>query len=66
MNFECKFAVFALNLMTLFQESVKLIVAPFLELLNIFYYEKNNKKLKHFVKQRRTKLLKFYFIHIKI
>ena len=52
--------------MTLFQESVKLIVAPFLELLNIFYYEKNNKKLKHFVKQRRTKLLKFYFIHIKI
>ena len=39
MNFEWNFAVFALNLMTWFQERVKLLVAPFLELLNIFVLE---------------------------
>ena len=39
MNFECKFAVFALNLITLFQKRVKLLAAPFLELLNIFVLE---------------------------
>ena len=39
MNFEWKFAVFALNLMTWFQERVKLLVAPILELLNIIVLE---------------------------
>ena len=39
MNIEWKFAVFALNLMILFQERVKLLVALFLELLNIFALE---------------------------
>ena len=39
MNIEWKFAVFALNLMILFQERVKLLVALFLELLNIFVLE---------------------------
>ena len=39
MNFECEFAVFALNLITWFQERVKLLVAPVLELLNIFFLE---------------------------
>ena len=39
MNFERKFAVFALNLMTWFQERVKLLVTPFLELLNILVLE---------------------------
>ena len=36
MNFEWTFAVFTLNLMTLLQQRVKLLVASFLELLNIF------------------------------
>ena len=35
MNFEWKFAVFVLNLMTWFQDSVELLVAVFLELLSI-------------------------------
>ena len=39
MNIEWRFAVFALNLMILFQERVKLLVALFLELLNIFVLE---------------------------
>ena len=39
MNFEWKFAVLALNLMTWFQERVKILVAPFMELLNIFVLE---------------------------
>ena len=39
MNFEWKYVVFALNLMTWFQEGVKSLVAPFLELLNIFVLE---------------------------
>ena len=39
MNFEWKFAVFDLNLMTWFQERVKLLLAPFLELLNILVLE---------------------------
>ena len=39
MNFEWMYAVFALNLMTWFQGRVKLLVAPFLELLNIFVLE---------------------------
>ena len=38
MNFEWKFEVFALNLMTWFQERVKLLVASFLELLNILFF----------------------------
>ena len=39
MNFEWKFAVFDLNLMTWFQERVKLLLAPFLEQLNILVWE---------------------------
>ena len=39
MNFEWKFAVFALNLMTWFQERVELLVAPFLYLLNVLVLE---------------------------
>ena len=39
MNFKWKFAVFALSLMTWFQERVKLLVGPFLELLNILILE---------------------------
>ena len=39
MNFEWKFAVFALNLMTWFQERVELLVAPLLLLLNILVLE---------------------------
>ena len=39
MNFEWKFAVFDLNLMTWFQERVKLLLAPFLEQLNILVLE---------------------------
>ena len=39
MNFEWKFAVFALNLMTWFQERVELLVALFLELLIILVLE---------------------------
>ena len=38
-SFEWKFAVFTLNLMTWFQERVKLLVAPFSEMLNIFDLE---------------------------
>ena len=39
MILEWKFPVFALNLMAWFQEKVELLVAPFLELLNIFVLE---------------------------
>ena len=38
-NFEWKFAVFALSLMAWFQEKVELLVAPLLELLNILVLE---------------------------
>ena len=41
------FVVFALNLMTWFQEWVKLLVAPFLEQLNIFVLE-HKASLKNF------------------
>ena len=39
MNFKWKFAVFALNLMTCFQKKVELLLAPFLELLDILILE---------------------------
>ena len=39
MNFEWKFAVFALNLMAWFQERVELLGALILELLNILVLE---------------------------
>ena len=39
MNFEWEFAIFALNLMTWFQERIELLVAPFLELLDILVLE---------------------------
>ena len=39
MNFELKFLVFTLNLITWFEERIELLVAPFLELLNILVLE---------------------------
>ena len=44
MNFEWRSAVFALNLMGWFQERAELLVALFLELLNILVLEQKSFK----------------------